>query len=269
MCIAIFKPHDKILDQAQLRICFANNPDGAGFGVSDNGELKLFKGFMTFSDFWEAFEPFQHGNAAVVHFRIGTSGLKDASNCHPWEINENNCLVHNGTMSDFVDSKVDRSDTGIFTEYVVKPLFEKWGAKAFKNGVVKYLLSKVIGTNKIIFFDNEADYFIFNEDAGSWVNGIWYSNDSYKAVKATVKYEQKPKGNAPVKYVYFLPNTDKFLSTDELRNLLQKHHCKKVGKLVKRRILERAVETPTIAKYGNDGRDALNKRLAEMAGVCL
>ena len=37
MCIAIVKPRGVSLAEDRLRLCFSNNPDGAGFAIAKNG----------------------------------------------------------------------------------------------------------------------------------------------------------------------------------------------------------------------------------------
>ena len=46
-----------------------------------------------------------------------------------------------------------------------------------------------VGTKlKLAFLTNDGDYLIANEELGHWKDGIWYSNDSFKACKWTNSY---------------------------------------------------------------------------------
>ena len=46
MCIAIYKPADKILSQETLNECYDSNPDGAGFMYAQDKKLHIEKGFF-------------------------------------------------------------------------------------------------------------------------------------------------------------------------------------------------------------------------------
>ena len=84
MCIAIVKPRGVSLAEDRLRLCFSNNPDGAGFAIAKNGLVAIHKGYTTFEAFWLAYR--QHrvdDHSALVHFRITTRGSSDPGNHHP------------------------------------------------------------------------------------------------------------------------------------------------------------------------------------------
>ena len=41
MCIAIYKPKDKVLSLTTLKECYTSNPDGAGFMYAENKKLHI------------------------------------------------------------------------------------------------------------------------------------------------------------------------------------------------------------------------------------
>ena len=47
MCIAIVKPRGVSLAEARLRLCFENNPDGAGFAIATDQGVTIHKGYTT------------------------------------------------------------------------------------------------------------------------------------------------------------------------------------------------------------------------------
>ena len=51
MCIAIYKPSDKILSQETLNECYDSNPDGAGFMYAQDKKLHIEKGFFSYDSF--------------------------------------------------------------------------------------------------------------------------------------------------------------------------------------------------------------------------
>lgn len=189
MCIAIYKPQDKLISKETLEQCFKSNPDGAGFMYVDNKKLKINKGFFTFAEFWEAFEPIQNLKS-VIHFRIKTHGAVELENCHPFNVTPNLGFVHNGIISGFGSATV--SDTREFNKHIMQPLVQKWGKLALFQEPIQDLLESRISYSKLIFLDNNNKEVIFNEDKGIWDDEVWYSNSSYK-IKEIVPYVYDPK----------------------------------------------------------------------------
>ena len=56
MCVIAYVSKSTELSEKELRNCFVNNPDGAGFMIYDDKKKKVHirKGFMNFDDFWNA-----------------------------------------------------------------------------------------------------------------------------------------------------------------------------------------------------------------------
>jgi hypothetical protein len=177
MCIAIYKPEDKLIDRETLERCYNSNPDGAGYMFHKNNQLYVKKGFFEFSDFWKSYKRDQK-KECVIHFRIKTHGQINKDNCHPYLVNDKFAFVHNGIISGYSDT--DKSDTWLFNEDVIQPFVNKWGNLGLFEDPVKKLIESRIGYSKLIFMDNEGNTKIFNEDKGSWDDGVWYSNGSYK-----------------------------------------------------------------------------------------
>lgn len=183
MCIAIFKPAGKTIEKDRLAQCFKANPDGAGFMVAKNKELIILKGFFTFDEFWEAYQPYEN-EVAAIHFRIRTHGAIDVENCHPFAINKSLGFIHNGIISGFGLEKT--SDTHHFNQMILKPLVNKYGNNILVNPSVKYLIESKIGYSKFVVLDRHGNHSIFNKDKGNWNDEVWYSNYSYKPYVAPV-----------------------------------------------------------------------------------
>jgi len=183
MCIAIYKPEGKVLPIETLKECYTSNPDGAGFMYAENKKLHIEKGFFSFQSFYDAFK--KHENKqAVIHFRIKTHGKIDTTNCHPFAVNNAIGFVHNGIISGFGDA--NHSDTIGFNQSILQPLVSKWGNLALFQDPIIDLIEGRIGYSKLVFLDRHGNHKIMNEHKGTWDDGVWYSNDSYKPYVAPV-----------------------------------------------------------------------------------
>ena len=132
MCVIVMKPAGaETPSLSVLENCWNSNPDGAGVAISCRGDVRISKGFMTFSALKAFYEAEQldkrFSQAMVFHFRIGTHGFKDQGNTHPFPVcatpEELRALegrhplaaAHNGIMTIKIDAdKKQISDTGQF-----------------------------------------------------------------------------------------------------------------------------------------------------------
>ena len=177
MCIAIMKSENKKISKTTLQRCYDSNPDGAGFMFAANKELTVKKGYFTFKEFYKEYKP--HENKQVLlHFRIKTHGPIDKNNCHPFLVNSGLGFIHNGIISGYGNNK--KSDTIEFNEAILQKIVAKHGNNSLFDDPMVELIENVIGYSKLVFLDRHGNYKIMNEDKGSWDNGIWYSNSSYK-----------------------------------------------------------------------------------------
>ena len=185
MCIAIMKSENKKINKATLKRCYDANPDGAGFMYAENKELTVQKGYFTFKEFYKEYKP--HENKQVLlHFRIKTHGKIDKKNCHPFLVNNGLGFIHNGIITGYGDDK--ESDTIAFNKAILKKIVAKHGNNSLFDDPMVELIENVIGYSKLVFLDRHGNYKIMNEDKGSWSDGVWYSNSSWK----------KPE---PIKYI--------------------------------------------------------------------
>ncbi len=178
MCLAIFKPRGVCISKKYLRNGFESNDHGAGFAVATKeGELKIFKGYMTWKDFYTAYKPFA-GATALIHFRLATHGDMSHDNCHPFDLcNGTLAMVHNGIISMMSDDRT-KSDTRLFCETVLEPLLKR---VPINEPALKLLVEAAIGSgNKVALLHASGAHVIFNEGAGEWCNGAWFSNTGYK-----------------------------------------------------------------------------------------
>lgn len=179
MCIAIALPAEKRLSKGQIKNCHRLNDDGIGIMYAYKDKLVIEK-TLDLPEFEEDIYPRAIKNAPtsqmVVHFRLSTGGLKDLSNVHPFLISKGLGFVHNGSIYRLQDDpKKEKCDTVRFMEQVLQHLPFGWE----KNSAIKTLIEDRIGLSKLITMDNQGHIEIFNENAGHWKDGIWWSNYSY------------------------------------------------------------------------------------------
>ena len=184
MCIAVMKSENKKISKATLQRCYDANPDGAGFMFEENKDLTVKKGYFTFKEFYKEYKP--HENKQVLlHFRIKTHGPVDKTNCHPFLVNSGLGFIHNGIINGYGDNK--ESHTIQFNNSILKKIVAKHGNMGLFDDPMVELIENVIGYSKLVFLDRHGNYRIMNEKKGSWHDGVWYSNSSWKKPEP-VKY---------------------------------------------------------------------------------
>ena len=186
MCLAIFQSAGKQIPEGYLAEGFKNNPHGAGFMYfNEDGALKIAK-FMDFEPFIDEYEKQWaiHGQHSPfgIHFRLATHGTTNIDNVHPFRMNENVGVLHNGILNcEIPDKKM--SDTASFVKYYLNNLPRNWQDNEYLFDMVEqycYGSKLVVMTN-----DPDAKYcaYIVNEEAGHWNSGVWYSNSSYSCAR--------------------------------------------------------------------------------------
>lgn len=165
------------------------NPDGVGISYVDNqGVLQVIKTF-NYDIAEQTIRTLELENRQfIVHFRFTTAGSHEIDNLHPFYINENLVMFHNGTISQFSNSN-KKSDTRLFSEFLtdlgIKTIED---VKLLENDIIN-----IIGTNydKLVFMDNEENIFIINDWLGEYSEDykLWSSstNPFYKAKKKSKK----------------------------------------------------------------------------------
>jgi predicted glutamine amidotransferase len=181
MCIAILNK-TSVLTLDVIKNSFENNPDGAGLCAVIDGKLKIYKELKSanYKSFYAEYLKMREktDKPVLLHFRIGTSGIKDERNIHPFLINAKLALIHNGMINyNVVDNNF--SDTWHFTQ-LLKSLRNP--AKLLNEKSLEYqMLSAFTKSSKIAILHVSGQYSILNESAGKWSNDTWYSNETYKS----------------------------------------------------------------------------------------
>lgn len=175
MCVIIYKPKKATLTKKTLKKCWQSNPDSGGFMFSHNGILRIEKGFTAFRIMYQKFRECErrYNENFVLHFRIATHGKINKDNSHPFFVDNKIGFAHNGIL-DCVAKHKDKSDTMIFNENVL----QKLPINFLTETPYQIMLESVAKQqrSKFAFLTNRGVCHIFNESAGEWKNGSWFSN---------------------------------------------------------------------------------------------
>lgn len=178
MCIAILNTKQAgTLSNTTIYNSWENNDMGAGLLWNKKGKLHEFKTY-DYDEFLDKYIKIRKDKAVeniVLHFRIATSGVEGKHNLHPFMTNNDLGFVHNGVISGLGNKEF--SDTFEFNE-----MLKKFNHDFVNCDMTKKFIEEYISYSKLIFLDSDGVFNIFNEHLGSWAEGNWYSNDSYKAV---------------------------------------------------------------------------------------
>jgi predicted glutamine amidotransferase len=189
MCV-IAVCNKRKMTEDEIKNCFDRNPDGTGIGWIE-GDFNIYKkGFMnvdSFIEYYKTVNMFPH----IVHFRIGTSGKNNDSLTHPFIVSAESPL-----LLEYKGRKSILFHNGIFSEWrKTLQILYSYGSKLCGDmndtrilaAMLSYfndytILNKIY--SKFIVLDKRVyDFGEFTE-----VNGIQFSNDSYKKYEFTYTY---------------------------------------------------------------------------------
>lgn len=179
MCLIFLKPKTakNYLTKERFNNALTNNPHAVGIVYRNNGKVEIQRFVKPSANKDEIYDIIKDKEEFAVHFRYATHGILNLTNTHPFIVTKGLCMMHNGVMSEFGDLNKDWSDTKNFVEYFLKPYVEEEGISVVQNPEFKADLEKVIGSgNKLLFIDENFNYSIINEKAGTWREGCWLSN---------------------------------------------------------------------------------------------
>jgi hypothetical protein len=198
MCIAILN-RNGVLPKETFENSWRNNPDGGGFAYWDGSKVIIRKELKSAARLWKLYarDRKRHAGDFLIHFRIGTSGLVDLSNCHPFRVSDTAAFIHNGVITDTVKAG-NYSDTYHFNEDIVKLIPQRY----LNNDGIGRLMSGFIGYSKLVFLIR-ARAFVVNEHLGYWIEGNWYSNKSHQCTVPAYTYSRPYTGQ---KYTAYTDN---------------------------------------------------------------
>ena len=180
MCIIIVANKNKKIPNEHIKLAYELNCDGFGISASVNNKLFVYKSISINSDdiikLYNSIRQVATGDI-VLHFRLATHGDVSDKLCHPFYVNKDLVMFHNGVIRDSVsgynEHNKNESDTTAFVNNVLKNF-----KKGFQNNkTVMNMISTSVGEyNKLCFLDNTGKTSYTSSD--NWVeyNGILYSN---------------------------------------------------------------------------------------------
>lgn len=186
MCLLIYFPKGTQPDVEALRNGADNNPHGHGWGIWTPDRI-LTGRYMSADDAIKSFVKERKLNPegpALFHSRIATAGVLTEYNVHPFPVagDKRTFVAHNGILPHKAQPlpKDKRSDTHLFAaEYLAQGRF----GNLYSRRGRKHLAQWLGRGNKLVVLSLDPRLprgVIFNESAGSWHRGIWYSNDSWQ-----------------------------------------------------------------------------------------
>ena len=227
MCVIAFCMPGAELTKKRWDTCWSANPDGGGYVFNKDNKLTIVKSMdreYLYAQYKRDFDANKE-NPFLIHFRIGTRGTKDISNCHPFWATEDKTVafVHNGVLDiDCLKTEDHLSDT-----HVLSNLMTQTGLNIMNNTLIDNLVDEICGrSNKMVFLDVNDMYYIINETHGFWVKpesdtalgflesakegSIWFSNRSFEnyAVHNTALIPSKWDYNKTKKYGKILTKCD-------------------------------------------------------------
>lgn len=179
MCLIVLKPKgaNNSFTKEKFDNALIANPHGIGIAYSDGGKLQIEKFDKPQDIADEIYKKIADKDAYLIHFRYATHGKKDVENVHPFLITEGLCVAHNGVISKYPEINKDWSDTRNYVEGILKPYIKEHGKDSFKSPEFIKEVEEGIGAgSKMVFVNENMDYSIANEKAGTWIDGCWYSN---------------------------------------------------------------------------------------------
>lgn len=180
MCIIITADSNIKIPDKHIMDAYEFNPDGFGIGASINGKLFTFKSIdMNSKDIIKLYNSIRKlaTGTIVLHFRIATHGDISDKLCHPFYVNKDLVMFHNGVISNSVSGynkkNKNESDTTAFVNNVLKNL-----KKGFQNNkTIMNMISNSVGKhNRLCFLDSTGKATYSSSDLWVEYNGILYSN---------------------------------------------------------------------------------------------
>ncbi len=154
-----------------------DNPDGVGIFYANNNKLNVKK-FAPDTDIEEIYKYYSDvrkdiNSTIVIHFRKMSRGKRDLAGVHPFYINDNLVMAHNGTFLELGDK--NESDTVQFTN-ILKSLPPNF---LDDPNLVK-LIKLAADANRLVFMDNYGKVTIIDEtQMGRLYKGDWYSKNVF------------------------------------------------------------------------------------------
>lgn len=187
MCLATLTTNGATLTDDEIRNAWEANSDGAGIAYFDgDGKVRTFRA-LTLSEFRDGYASLVragfHRSPMAIHFRLATHGDRTIANVHPFRMDANTVICHNGMFP--IESVGSRSDTAIVVEDVLPKLGALWFDDEHMWDLVEAYCQNGYANKLVVLTDNPNAKFaayVVNESAGFWNDEktIWFSNRSHE-----------------------------------------------------------------------------------------
>ena len=181
MCIIIIANANKKISNRIIKQAYKNNPDGFGIAASVNGKLEVIKGLYKPSKIIKIYNQLRAKASGdmVLHFRLATHGNITDSLCHPFKVNDDLVMFHNGIIDKqlvgWTKDCTNESDSSLFCKNILQKF--KHGFEG--DNYILNMLGDFIGSyNKICLLNSDGKASYINKDGWTTYKNITYSNDS-------------------------------------------------------------------------------------------
>jgi predicted glutamine amidotransferase len=173
MCLIALSPKGALIPFEIMR--HSNNTNGDGIGVMSADGIRKFMGKKKLKHARKYVERtlVPAGIPYAMHWRWATHGAVHIDNTHPYLApTGKHWVMHNGVISlTTQESTKEESDTAVFVRKYMHDAAPLDDDKYYK------IIENLIGwSNKLVVMDDEGKFRIVNDDAGVWIEGMWYSN---------------------------------------------------------------------------------------------
>lgn len=176
MCLIAYVPQGASIPRDIFIHAGNVNRDGFGVMSAEDGIRKFFgRKALRKARLYSA-ELSQRNVTHAVHWRYATHGAVTESLCHPFTTpNGAAHVMHNGILhTTAADATADKSDTVLFVERMMHdaPTLEPGAVSPYWGDI-----ENAIGARNRMVILTGTTFYLLNEDAGLWLDGVWYSND--------------------------------------------------------------------------------------------
>lgn len=210
MCLATLTTNGRTLTDEQIRNAWNANPHGGGIAYFDStGKVQAFR-TLSLPKFQRAYarliDEGLHYSPMALHFRLATHGDKTINNVHPFRMDANTLVIHNGMFP--IEPNDSRSDSCVFVTETLPKLGSLWFDDSNLHNLVQGYCDGGYPNKLVVLTDNPNAKFrayVINASAGYWdaEREVWYSNRSHEGSK---KRATVTSGNAN-SWVHY-PNED-------------------------------------------------------------
>ncbi|WP_152611146.1 hypothetical protein [Amycolatopsis sp. MJM2582] len=187
MCMLTYLPEGIQPDVDALGNGASLNDHGHGYAIVADGRIFSGRGMQASAviDEFAALRRLHPEGPALFHSRFATHGSVNISNNHPFPVgaDERTLLAHNGVLP--AGAQPVRGDDRSDTRIAADEIFSSALFSSFDDPKSRTHIERWLGRfNKVVILTIDPRYrqngYIFNELAGVWDGGTWYSNYDFE-----------------------------------------------------------------------------------------